>query len=345
MSSLDVGLSPVPGWEQRPDDVAHRDVSAVGVDSADRVYLFTRSDDQILVYSRDGVFLRAWGKGVFTNAHGLTIGPDDSVYCVDNGDHSVRKFSADGTLLLTLGVPGKSSDTGFRPNLPPQIHSVETVQRPGPPFNGCTGLAVGPGGDLFVSDGYGNCRIHRFSRDGTLLHSWGTVGSGPGEFRLPHAICATPDGRLLVADRENDRIQIFSTGGEYVGEWHNIRRPCGLAVAPDGTVFVGELWRPVGNSSFVTDTSAVDEPSRMSVLTPSGELITRWGDSADDKSRPGNFIAPHSLAFDSSGSLYVAEVTYTYAIKTGRLSPVHASHQIQKFERAPTARTPAIEEG
>jgi len=317
-------------WEQRPTAISHRDVAGVAVDASDDVYLFTRFDHQVLVYTSAGKFVRAWGAGIFTNAHSIRIGPDGAVYCVDNGDHSVRKFSPDGELLMALGVPGIPSQTGYRTDLPVRIHNVETVTRPAGPFNGCTDIAIGPGGDIFVSDGYGNCRIHHFSASGTLLNSWGEVGSGPGQFRLPHGICHTPDGRLLVADRENDRIQIFRTDGSYLGEWP-IQRPCGIVLTRQGDVVVTELWRPADNRSFVTDTIGVDQPGRVSVLSPSGELLDRWGASADDKAAAGNVIAPHSVAVDSVGSVYVGEVTYTYGIKMGRVPEDHASHQVQKF--------------
>ncbi len=317
-------------WEQRPAAISHRDVAGVAVDASDDVYLFTRFDHQVLVYTSAGKFVRAWGAGVFTNAHSIRIGPDGAVYCVDNGDHSVRKFSPDGELLMTLGVPGTPSQTGYRTDLPVRIHNVETVTQPAGPFNGCTDIAIGPDGDIFVSDGYGNCRIHHFSASGTLLDSWGEVGSGPGQFRLPHGICLTPDGRLLVADRENDRIQIFRTDGSYLGEWP-IQRPCGIAVTGQGDVVVAELWRPADNRSFVTDTIGVEEPGRICVLSPSGELLDRWGASFDDKAAEGNVIAPHSVAVDSAGSVYVGEVTYTYGIKMGRVPEDHAPHQVQKF--------------
>lgn len=319
-------------WEQCPADISHRDVAGVAVDASDQVYLFTRFDHQVLVYTSAGQFVRAWGAGTFTNAHSIRIGPDGAVYCVDNGDHSVRKFSPDGELLMTLGVPGTGSDTGYRTDRPPRIHFVETVARPAGPFNGCTDIAIGPDGDIFVSDGYGNCRIHHFSASGKLLNSWGEVGSGPGQFRLPHGVCLTPDGRLLVADRENDRIQIFRTDGSYLGEWDDdILRPCGIALTGRGDVVVAELWRPADNRSFVTDTIGVDQPSRVSVLSDSGEVLDRWGASADDKAAEGNVIAPHSVAVDSAGSVYVGEVTYTYGVKLGRVPEDHAPHQLQKF--------------
>jgi DNA-binding beta-propeller fold protein YncE len=318
-------------WEQRPDAISHRDVAGVAVDAADQVYLFTRYDHQVLVYTAAGEFVRAWGAGSFTNAHSIQVGPDGAVYCVDNGDHSVRKFTPDGELLLTLGVLGTQADTGYRTDVPVRIHNVETVARAAGPFNGCTDVAVGPGGDIFVSDGYGNCRVHHFSPAGKLLNSWGEIGSGPGQFMLPHGICLTPDGRLLVADRENERIQVFRTDGRYLEEWPDVQRPSSIALTPQGDVVVAELWRPADNTSFVADTTGTDQPGRMSLLSPRGEVLDRWGASADDKAAAGNVIAPHMVAVDSTGSVYVGEVTYTYGIKLGRVGEDHAPHQVQKF--------------
>ena len=275
----------------------------MAVDADDQVYLFTRFDHQVLVYTPDGKFLRAWGAGTFTNAHNIQIGPDGAVYCVDNGDHSVRKFSPDGELLLTLGVPGTPSQTGYRTDLPVRIHNVETVARPAGPFNGCTDIAIGPAGDIFVSDGYGNCRVHHFSASGTLLQQLGRDRRrGPGSSGCPTASASTPDGRLLVADRENDRIQVFRTDGTYLEEWTGIQRPCSIALTSQGDFVVAELWRPADNRSFVTDTIGTDQPGRISVLSPSGELLSQWGASADDKAAEGNVIAPHSVAVDSTAA-------------------------------------------
>lgn len=104
-----------------------------------------------------------------------------------------------------------------------------------------------------------------------------------------------------------------------------------MAVTSHGDIIVAELWRPAGNRSFVSDTIGVDQPGRISVLSLSGELVDRWGASADDKAAEGNVISPHSVAVDSTDSVYVGEVTYTYGIKLGLVSEDHASHQIQEF--------------
>ncbi|AOH82863.1 hypothetical protein AWL63_01585 [Sphingomonas panacis] len=322
-------------WERLPAHLHHRDVAGVGVDSQDRVYLYTRYDKQVLVYERDGTFVKVWGQDVFTAAHGLTVGPDDRVYCVDMGDHTVRAFDTDGTLLMTLGIPGQPSDTGFDPKAAWAVHSCECVLHGAGPFNRCTNLAVAPNGDLYVSDGYGNCRVHHFTHDGELIRSWGEPGSGPGQFYLPHGITVAPDGRVLVADRENDRIQIFDPAGAYLSEWNNVNRPCDLKVGKDGLVYVAELWRPQGKKSFVHGTAAEDQPGRVTILTLDGELVDRWGGVSEGREQPGNFIAPHAIAIDSHGDVYVAEVTYTFAITPGWVGPEHAGHQLQKFVRRP----------
>src|SRR6476661_6307448 len=169
----------VEGWEQIPAGWTHPDVAGVAVDSQDRVYLICRGDHPIMVYDRDGKFLKSWGEGQFTlRTHGITVGPDDMVYCTDDADHTVRKYTPDGELLLTLGTSGQASDTGY-------VHGkLDTITHGGPPFNRPTNLAVAPNGELYVSDGYGNCRVHRFSAKGELLQSWGEPGTEPGRFNL-----------------------------------------------------------------------------------------------------------------------------------------------------------------
>src|SRR6266702_2483896 len=272
-------------WESLPAGIQHKDVSAVGVDSRDQVYLLTRYDSNVLVYDRDGSFITAWGREVFTNPHGLTVGPDDSVYCVDNGDHSVRKFSADGKLLMTLGRPGEPSDTGHKRNVPFVVHNVETVERPGPPFNGCTNLAI------------------------------------------------AADGRVLVCERENDRIQVFDAGGRFLTEWTDVQRPCKVAVDGDGFAYVAELWRPKGKGSFTGGFMKEDRPGRVTIFDRDGSIVARWGASTINRAAPGCFIAPHGIAVDSHGDVYVSEVTYTFGIRANGLGDDHASHQIQKFTR------------
>ena len=226
----------VADWEQLPQGFHHRDVCGVAVDSRDRVYVLTRGVPRVIVYERDGTFATSWAENTFTDrTHAIRIGPDDSVYCVDDGDHTVRKFNSDGRLLFTLGTAGVASDTGYDGS------TIESIKQGGPPFNKPTGVAVAPNGDLYVSDGYGNARVHRFSSDGVLLGSWGEPGVGPGQFYLPHSVWCTNDGRILVADRENDRIQIFDAEGRYRSEWTQIQRPTDIYIDSNGLIYITEL--------------------------------------------------------------------------------------------------------
>jgi DNA-binding beta-propeller fold protein YncE len=279
----------------------------------------------VFVYERDGRFVRSWGEDAFSQrAHGITIGPDGSVFCVDDADHSVRKFTSDGTLRMTLGTRGRPSDTGY------DGAAYATIARAGPPFNRPTNLAVAPNGDLYVTDGYGNARVHRFAADGRLLASWGAPGGGPGEFRIPHGICILADGRVLVADRENDRIQIFDPAGTYLAEWRDIQRPTHLCVGPDGLIYVAELWWRTGQRSQRFGEITTDRYGRVSALNADGTVAARWGGSAPGT--PGGFTAPHGIAVDSHGDVYVAEVTHTFGVAPGVIAPGSAP-TLQKLAR------------
>ncbi|HEY8475848.1 MAG TPA: peptidyl-alpha-hydroxyglycine alpha-amidating lyase family protein [Chloroflexota bacterium] len=303
------------GWGRLPEGWTYVDAVGVAVDKQDRVYVFNRGEHPVVVFDRDGTFLGSWGEGVFGRAHGIAIGPDESVYCVDDGDHTVRKFTLDGRLLMTLGTPGQPSDTGFD-------GSLDTI-RGGPPFNRPTNVAVAPDGSLYVSDGYQNCRVHHFAPDGTLLHSWGSAGRGPGQFRLVHGICVGRDGRVYVGDRENNRVQVFSPGGEYLGEWSDVRRPDDVHLGPDGRFYVAEL-------GFQGATSAREVGARITVRDERGTILATWGDGGDP-CEPGNCAAPHGVAVDSRGDVYVGEVTFTALVRRNIVPPT--CHVFQKYVR------------
>lgn len=312
----------VAGWEQLPAGYEHQDVVGVAVDSRDRAFILTRGKARVIIYDRDGSFVGSWGEDRFTErTHGLTIAPDDSVFVVDEGSEVVYKFTPDGELLLTLGTPGIASDTGY------DGRSLESITHGGPPFNHPTNLAVAPGGDLYVSDGYGNARVHHFSAAGALIRSWGEPGTGPGQFNLVHGVAVAADGRVFVADRENDRIQIFSPDGAYLEQWPQVQRPTNVAFDRTGRVYVSELWRPVGDRSMVHGASPDDRPGRVAVLDLAGNVLARWG--GPDRCAPGNFVAPHDICVDSRGDIYVGEVTGTFGVQRGRV-PADC-HTLQKF--------------
>jgi DNA-binding beta-propeller fold protein YncE len=245
------------------------------------------------------------------------------VYTVDDGDHTVRKFTPEGKQLMMIGTPGKASDTGYDG----KTHG--SIKRGGPPFNRPTDVAVAPDGELYVCDGYGNSRVHRFKADGTLIQSWGEPGSKPGQFRLPHGIGIAPDDRVFVTDRENDRIHIYTRDGQLLDMWTHVQRPTDICFGKDGYVYVSELWWRVGQSSFVHGEIKWDLPGRVSIFDLQGNVITRWGGA--DREAPGYFVAPHTLCLDSRGDMYVGEVTWTFGVSRGGVR--EDAHTFQKFAR------------
>ena len=201
----------VENWAKLPDGWNLTDVASVAVDSKDRIYVFNRGAHPMVVLDRDGNFLRSWGEGLFNRAHGLHIDADDNLYCTDDGDHTVRKCSTDGKVLLTIGIPNK----------PAPFMSGE-------PFHRCTHTALSPKGEIYVSDGYGNACVHKYTPDGKLIKSWGEPGTDPGQFNIVHNIVTDADGWVYVADRENHRVQVFDGNGKYETQWNNLHRPCAL---------------------------------------------------------------------------------------------------------------------
>jgi DNA-binding beta-propeller fold protein YncE len=276
-------------WGNLPDGWRYGEVAAVGVDSKDNVYVFNRGKHPMLVFDRTGKFLRSWGEDLFARPHGIHVAPDDTLWCTDDGDHTVRHITTDGKMLLQIGVPGEPA---------PYMG--------GDPFHRCTHTALSPSGDLYVADGYGNARVHKYAPDGRLLFSWGEPGTEPGEFNIVHNICCDEDGWVYVADRENHRIQVFDGKGRFETQWNNMHRPCGLCMTRGKSpiAYIGET----GPSMSVNANHPGIGP-RISVWTLDGKRIARAGDAT--RQATSQFIAPHGLAVDSRGDIYVGEVSRT----------------------------------
>ena len=247
-------------------------VSRVAADSKDRIYVFQRKDPPVLVFDRDGTYLGAWGNGEVKDPHGLKI-VGDIVYTTDRSDSVTKAFSTDGKVLLALGTPGVHSDTGC-------TGAPWLAQRAAGPFNHPTEMMAHPNGDIYVTDGYRNSRVHRFTRDGRLVASWGTPGKGPGEFHLPHSIAFDPDGTLYVADRSNKRIQVFTPEGGYLGMWTGMGGPNDVTRGSDGTFYIAEQ-------------EDGGKPAYVCIRDPKGQVITRL------ESRH-----VHGVGVDSRGDIY-----------------------------------------
>ena len=295
-----------PGW-------SFKEVAAVGVDKNDHVYCFNRGEHPVMVFDRDGNFLRSWGEGRYPRAHGVHIGPDDSIYLTDDGGHFMRKCSLDGKVLLELGIPGKPA---------PYMS--------GEPFHRCTHTALSPKGEIYVSDGYGNARVHKYAPDGKLLMSWGEPGTDPGQFNIVHNITTDADGWVYVADRENHRVQVFDGNGKYETQWNNLHRPCGLYMpyAKQPICYIGEV-----GPGMAVNRNAPNLGPRVSIVDHTGKLLARFGETPAG-TEPGRFLAPHGLAVDSRGDIYVGEVAWTAWLQIYPDTPHPANlRSLQKFEK------------
>lgn len=204
-------------WAQFPAEALGCQVSGVCCDRAGNVYAACRKAGlpPVLVFGRDGRFLRALGQDTpVGRAHGIYVTQAGDVWLCDDGLHVARRFGQDGVCKQTLGLPGIGSDSGVDTHIAHTYLTYLTVRRLAGPFNKPTRLVEGPGGRLYATDGYGNAALHIFTPQGELIRSVGGPGMGPGEFNIPHSLWADPLGRIWVADRDNDRVQLFDKEGK-----------------------------------------------------------------------------------------------------------------------------------
>ena len=263
-----VHFEPDPGFIQLPETIKLGSCSAVDVDSKGQIYLFHRGKEPIICLDENGKYVRSWGDGLVGSAHGLRIDRDGSIWITDTKKHLVRKFDPEGRLLLTLGQENKAG-TG-----------TDQFDKP-------TDLAFGADGAIYVSDGYGNSRMMKFSTDGKFIKTWGSPGKGPGQFDTPHAVVVNAEGWVIVGDRENDRVQIFDSEGQLITIWTGFA-PFGLDFDASGTLFAAD-----GRAHQVLQ------------IGEGGNVVARTG---KEGKTPGEFDLPHMLAADAQGNLYVTEI-------------------------------------
>jgi DNA-binding beta-propeller fold protein YncE len=301
-------------WAKLPPEMSMGNVAGVAVDRSDNVYVFHRGEHPMLIFDRGGQLLASWGTGRFTNPHAVAIGFDGAIYCTDTGNHTVSKFTPDGDLLLRIGVPN---------NPAPRFSNT--------PFNACTHSALARNGDIFVSDGYGNARVHKYSPDGKLLLSWGDFGTEEGCFNLVHNITCDLDGWVYVADRENHRVQVFDEKGAFQTQWSNLHRPCGLCTEyrKEPLSYIGEIGPAIVETH--------DYPKlgpRVSIVDHRGKLVARLADSGAGV-EPGRFLLPHGIAVDSRGDIYVGEIsTVGWQTRFQNATPPPVLPTLRKLVRA-----------
>jgi peptidylglycine monooxygenase len=256
-------------WGRFPPNVQLAPVAAVATDSRDRLYVCQRSEPSILVLDPDGEMVGTLGDGQVTDPHGICVGNDDFVYVVDRDRHQVLVFDPNGGLARTLGVRNGAA--------------------PEAPFNHPCDVTVSPAGDLFIADGYGNSRVHAFSQDGRHLYSWGEAGRANGQFRVPHGIAVGANDSVYVADRENDRVQVFDLKGNVLAVWGDFRGPTDICIDSKQRVYV------------------TDHVPRLTVLSPDGEVLVKVRSYHDT----------HGVCCDMQGNVYIASTAGRCVIRYG----------------------------
>jgi len=250
-------------------------VSAVATDTAGEVYVFQRGPkaDPLIVFDSNGRYLRSWGKGMFRNPHAARFDRGGNLWLIDGALHQVMKFTREGKLLMTLGTAGVSGA------------DEKTFNRP-------TDIAFAPSGDFYVTDGYGNSRVVKFSRDGKFLKSWGRKGTGPGEFNTPHSVQVDSKGTVYVSDRENNRIQIFDSEGRFLRQWNHLGATQGICITPDDQMWIITHRSNIENLTYDTLAGRV-----MRIDLQSGRIL-------------GSMESPgHWITVSRTGEIFVASLT------------------------------------
>jgi DNA-binding beta-propeller fold protein YncE len=263
-------------WPQLPKGFNFGEVSGVDVDKQGNVWAFNRGHWPVMEFDRNGKLLQAWTEDTFhvKSAHGLRVGPDGNIWCVDVEGHVVFKFSPEGRILMVLGN---------RQGVAGNNDSHDAFNRP-------TNVAFRSNGNFYVSDGYVNSRVIEFNPQGEYVRHWGTKGTGDGQFDLVHDVVIDSRGRVYVGDRVNERIQVFDENGKFLAKWTNIGAPWGLSYAPREQAI------------YMCD----GRYNRIVKLNLEGQVLgvlSSWGKA------PGKLDYAHSIAVDpNDGSLYTAEI-------------------------------------
>ena len=257
-------------WASFPSGVEFGPVASIAHGTDGTMHVLRRGEPAFFTLDPAGEFVRSWGEDIFDWSHGLRVDRDGFLWATDGRAHEVYKLSPEGEVLLKLGQRGVGGD------------GPDTFNRP-------TDVVVAPNGDFFVTDGYVNSRVVKFSSDGTFIKTWGTKGTEPGQFNLPHTIVMDSAGRLLVGDRENARIQIFDQEGNFIEQWNHLGKPYGLFMGADDTLFMVE-----GEAETL---NVVDGKTGELRETIEGLDLSHW------------------VSVDPDGNVYVAEVNDVVGVR------------------------------
>ena len=263
----------VKDWAQLPAGWNLGETSGVSVDKDDNVWVFNRGPHPVIQFDKDGTFLRAWTEVPITASHGIKVAPNGNIWLVDVKGHQIMEFTPEGRIRMVLGNVGKQPGTNETPYA----------------FNEPTAVSFFPNGDFLITDGYKNSRVAKYNRDGIFQFQWGRKGTGDGEFDLVHDSVIDKNGLIYIADRVNERVQVFDATGKFMTKWTNIGAAWGLAYAArEDAIYMCD---GVNN--------------RIVKLNLKGEVL---GTLSEFGKAPGKLDFPHHMAVDSTGALYVAEI-------------------------------------
>jgi streptogramin lyase len=284
-----------PSWpsEKPPGGEWTAAMSSVALGPDGNIWTFNRGMIPIQVYTPQGKLVKSWGAGMFKNPHSIRFDSAGRLWIIDTLSHTVRHFSLDGRVLMTLGTLDQPGEDQTHMNQPNDV-------------------AFALNGDLYVSDGYGNDRIVVFDKNGKFVRSWGKLGTGQGELSQPHSIAIDSKGRVYVADRNNARIQIFDLKGKFLAEWKNIITPWHLVITKSDEIYVCGSSPMLWSQIPATQTALATPPKDQVIMKLDTEgrirqlLVIPMGETGKEK--PGDLNWVHSMAVAEDGTFYFGDV-------------------------------------
>ena len=268
-----------------PAGVTMGAAASVAFDANGHLFVLTRGDKTFFEFNPDGSFVRSFGDKLFTRSHGLRIDRDGNLWATDVGGHVVVKMNRDGQPLLTIGTRGEGGEWN-------EATGSHKLNQP-------NDVVIAANGDVFIAQGHtpgaeGDARVLKFDKAGKFIKSWGGKGSGPGQFQVAHGIAIDGKGLVWVADRENQRIQVFDQDGKFVREVKYKGLPCSLDIGRQYMYmvngFAGQVLR----------------------LDLDGKVLAAMGKPGKG---PGEFGEAHMIAVNQKGEIYVADSVNAALVK------------------------------